>query len=242
MKKGRKAATILLFSRQEGCGSFLFGLIILFFVLLFFLPGCINGDGPLETVRGSGDVITEEREVSGFTAVSLQGIGQLEIDQTGTESLSITADDNLLPYIKTRVQGSNLIISIEGNTVFNNVTELTYHVTVDTINSVELEGAGNIVVNNLDVDKWAANLSGTGNITASGRADVQTVEIDGAGAYTADDLVSQEATVRHNGAGMAVVQVSDRLDVRIDGLGTVEYIGDPTVTQEINGLGTVRQR
>lgn len=214
------------------------GLIILSFALL----GCINGDGPLETVRGSGDVVTEERVVSGFTAVSLQGIGQLEIDQTGTDSLSITADDNLLPYIETRVEGGKLIISLEGNTVFNNVTELTYHVTVNTINSVELEGAGSIDVSNLDVAEWQVNLSGTGSITAAGHADEQTIEIDGAGSYTADDLASEVTAVQLNGAGTAVVQVSDQLDVQIDGLGTVEYIGDPTVTQEINGLGTVRQR
>lgn len=216
--------------------------VIFMVALLSLFSGCINDGGPLETVRGSGNVITEGREVSGFTAVSLQGIGQLEIDQTGTESLSITADENLLPYIETSVRGGKLIISVQGNTLFNNVTELTYHVTVDTIDSVELDGAGSIEISHLDADDWQVNLDGTGNITASGQANKQTVEINGAGAYTADELTSEEVTVRHSGAGMVVVQVSDQLDVRIDGLGTVEYIGDPTVTQTINGLGTVRQR
>ncbi|MAT99721.1 MAG: DUF2807 domain-containing protein [Anaerolineaceae bacterium] len=216
--------------------------VILIIALLGFFAGCTDDNGPVETVRGSGNVITEGREVSGFTAVSLQGMGKLQIDQTGSESLSITADDNLLPYIETRVRGNKLIISVQGNTLFSNVTELTYHVTVANIDSVELDGAGEIEVSHLDADEWQVNLDGTGSITASGQANKQTVEIIGAGAYTADELASQEATVRHSGAGMAVVQVSNQLDVRIDGLGTVEYIGDPEVTQTINGLGTVRQR
>jgi hypothetical protein len=37
------------------------------------------------------------------------------------------------------------------------------------------------------------------------------------------------------------VRVAKRLDVRISGLGTVRYHGDPTVTQSISGSGTVTQ-
>lgn len=216
--------------------------VIFMIVLTSLVTACIGSNGLAETIRGSGSVVTEERVVSGFTAVSLQGIGELVIDQTGSESLTITTDDNLLPYIETQVRGGKLIISIQDNMLFNNVTGLTYHVTVNTINSVELDGAGSIQINDLDTDDWRVSLAGTGNITVSGQVDTQTVEIDGAGAYTADELASRETTVEQNGAGMVVVQVSEQLDVRIDGLGTVEYIGDPTVKQTINGLGTVRQR
>ena len=216
--------------------------IVFIVVLMSLITACISSAGPVETIQGSGNVVTEERVVSGFTAVSLQGVGELIIDQTGSESLSITADDNLLPYIETRVRGGKLIIRIQDKTLFNNVTELTYHVTVNAIDSVELDGAGNVEVSHLDTNNWRVNLSGTGSITASGKADKQDIEINGAGTYTADELTSQEATVRHSGAGMVVLQVSDQLDVHIDGLGTVEYIGNPTVTKTINGLGTVRQR
>ncbi|MCA9875750.1 MAG: DUF2807 domain-containing protein [Anaerolineales bacterium] len=217
-------------------------LVSLTIAFLGLFTAC-NGNGdPMKTVSGSGNVITEERPVSGFTAVLLQGFGQVVIDQTDKESLSITADDNLLPYIETSVQEDKLIISVKGNTLFNNVTELTYHVTVESIDSVELDGAGSIEVSHLDTDDFQVNLNGAGNIAVFGRADKQTVEIDGAGAYIAEDLISQEATVRHRGAGVAVVNVSDQLDVRIDGLGTVDYIGDPDVTQKINGPGAVQQR
>jgi len=47
--------------------------------------------------KGSGRVVTETREVGGFTKVELSGSGELTIEKTGTESLSISAEDNLLP-------------------------------------------------------------------------------------------------------------------------------------------------
>lgn len=215
---------------------------ILIVALTGLLVACRSAGDSIETIRGSGNVTTEARDVSGFTSVSLQGMGQVVIDQAGSESLTITADDNFLPYIETRVRGRQLIISTRNHTVFTNVTDLTYHVTVNTLDSVELDGLGSIQVSHLDADKWRVDLAGGGSITVSGKVDAQTIEMNGAGAYTADALASREAVVRHSGAGLVVVQVSEQLDVRIDGVGTVEYIGSPTVKQTINGLGMVRQR
>jgi hypothetical protein len=38
------------------------------------------------------------------------------------------------------------------------------------------------------------------------------------------------------------VKVSDTLDARVSGAGTVFYIGNPQVTKEVSGVGTVKQR
>src|SRR5690349_18517826 len=57
-----------------------------------------NGDffvGPSE--RGSGHVVSETREVSGFDSVSLAYPAQVLIKQGNAESLKIEAEDNLLP-------------------------------------------------------------------------------------------------------------------------------------------------
>lgn len=217
--------------------------VLLVLTLMGLLTACtiVQGDGT-NIVRGSGDVVTEEREVSDFTSVSLQGVGKLVIDQTGSESLTVTADDNFLPYIETEVRGRELIITIQENTTLSDITELTFYITVDSLDSLELTGAGDVELLHLENDTWDVNLSGAGNITVSGQVDTQTIVISGAGNYNGEDLISQEASVENSGAGMAVVQVSDSLDVNISGLGSVEYIGDPTVEQTITGLGTVHQR
>lgn len=216
---------------------------LLVLILLGLLTACtaVQGAGT-NIVRGSGDVVTEEREVSGFTSISLQGVGELVIDQTGSESLTVTADDNLLPYIETQVRGRELIITIQEDTTLSDITELTFHVTVDSLDSLELTGVGDVELLHLENDTWDVNLSGAGNITVSGQVDTQTIVISGAGSYNGEALISQAASIENSGAGMAIVQVSDSLNVNISGLGSVEYIGDPTVEQTITGLGTVHQR
>jgi hypothetical protein len=46
--------------------------------------------------------------VPSFSNVSLSGSGQVILEQTANESLTVTTDDNLLPYIKTEVKGNRL--------------------------------------------------------------------------------------------------------------------------------------
>jgi hypothetical protein len=205
----------------------------------------IERAGDLKTVAGSGNVVTETRPVSGFSAVSLRGMGSVIIDQNGSESLQISADDNFLPYLKTEVRGDTLYIEASDDAegvVFTNVTDLTFRINAAALEAIELAGAGSIEVNDLDTETWRVTVPGAGSITVSGRTAEQTVEMEGAGSYNAENLESQEATIRSSGAGMAVVRVSDKLDVTIEGLGSVQYIGSPVVTQEINGLGSVSQR
>ena len=54
-------------------------------------------------VGGSGKVETETRQVSGFTAIDLTGTGEVTIEQGETESLTIEADDNVLPALTSKV-------------------------------------------------------------------------------------------------------------------------------------------
>jgi Putative auto-transporter adhesin, head GIN domain len=73
-------------------------IVILFSVIV---NGCF---GP--SISGSGRVMSETRDVSGFSNVSFEGSGRLVIEEGGAESLTVTGDDNLLKYIETEVEGA----------------------------------------------------------------------------------------------------------------------------------------
>lgn len=220
------------------------GLLCLVWVAGSLLSGCTIAGGlaNLEMINGSGEVITETREVSGFSSVVLQGTGDVNIDVTGSESLSITADSNFLPYLETVVRGDTLFIRTTEEVVFSDITQLDFNITAASLESFELQGAGEVNIQNLDTDNWSVKLPGAGRIAVSGRTTEQRVELQGAANYDAPDLASEVATITSSGAGSAVVRVSDELDVTINGLGNVEYIGDPVVTEEINGVGNVTKR
>jgi hypothetical protein len=68
------------------------------------------------------NVFTETRSVRGFNTVTLEGSGQLVLEQAGTESLTITADDNLLPYLTSDVSDGHLTLGTKPGTNIDSST------------------------------------------------------------------------------------------------------------------------
>ncbi len=211
---------------------------------------------------GSGKVISQTRQVSGFTQVSLSGTGQLIIAQGNTESLTIDAEDNVLPFITTQVIGDTLQIDFKNDNFQKNVIPtqpIIYHLSVKTIHSIQLSGAGSVDAANLSTDNLSitssgagsvnlrsivaqtltAEISGIGGCDLSGRVADQTVNINGAGSYHAPDLESQNTTIVISGAGGATIWAKSSLNVTISGAGRVNYYDNPTIVKAISGIGSL---
>lgn len=203
-----------------------------------FIAGCtsITIDGG---TTGSGNVKTETRSVSGFSRVTLDGVGRLTIAQTGAESLSITTDDNILPNIDSTITGDTLHLGPKPGSAVVNVARLDYRLTVKNLSALSVSGAAAVDASGIDATSLTVSLSGAGDFTVAGRADTQDVELSGAGSYKARDFATKTATVRVSGAGSAAVAVSDRLDAHVTGVGSITYYGNPSVTRDISGVGTI---
>ncbi len=105
---------------------------------------------------------------------------------------------------------------------------------------ISLSGAGNIDISDLNVASLDATLSGAGNFSLAGVAPDQTALLAGLGSYQAGDLESARVTVEVAGASGATVWATESLKVIISGAGSVEYYGSPQVSQDVNGVGSVR--
>jgi hypothetical protein len=193
-------------------------------------------------ITGSGKVVTESRSVSGFNSLVVNGAGKVFIDRTGTESLAITTDDNMLPYIVTQVRDGKLTIEFKSNVVPNSLTDLTFRLTVKDLQAIEVNGAVALEGKGIEASQMAVNVSGAGAVKLDGKVDQLTVTISGSGAHNSENMECKRATVTNNGVGTAVVRVSDELNATINGVGFIEYIGSPKVTKGGYGLGVVNQR
>ena len=194
-----------------------------------------------DTLRETNNVMSEARDVSGFNEVELKGVGNLSLEQTGSESLTVEAEEDVLPKIRTEVENKRLIISPERNTSINTNKPINYKLAVKDLNTLEVSGSGNVEAKDINTDELAVTIGGAGDVEIRGSADSQEVEISGSGEYRAGDLESKEATIDVRGSGLATVNVSDELEADVSGSGSVEYIGDPMVQQEVSGAGEVRK-
>lgn len=222
-------------------------------------------------IKGSGNIIVEDRKVSGFDKILVTGVGKVIITQGDSESLSIETDDNLMEYIETKVNGNTLEIGFKddigfssngGQAALDPSDGFTFRVSVIDLEAILLSGAAKFEVEKLKTDQLRINLSGAGDVTVSdlnanlldvvvsgagdieliGKVEVQNVLLSGFGRYQAFDLESQEADVTISGAGGADVWVTEKLALTISGAGDVNYYGSPTVTPDISGLGRIQSQ
>lgn len=215
--------------------------------------------GPGE--RGSGNVITETRDVSGFDRIEISYPATVLVSQGSKESLKIEAEDNLMPNLKTQVRNGRLEVFYrrEGNKHVNPTKIVKITIVVKDLSDMDFSSAGELVVEKLKTDTLEVSLSGAGNVelediqvralrmsmsgagsaTASGVADDLQVSISGFGDFKGGDLHNKDASVDISGAGSATVWVDHELSAEVSGAGSVNYYGSPTVTRQISGVGGV---
>jgi hypothetical protein len=190
--------------------------------------------------RGSGQITSESRQVSGFSKVELSGSGELTLEQTGTESLTISAEENLLPKLTSEVSDDTLVLRSTSNAKIIPTQPIKYSLTVKDLSGLAVSGSGSVTMSKLATAALSTNISGSGAVTASGTADQQDLKISGSGRYQAEQLTSKTVKVDMSGSGVASVHASDALDLHMSGSGTLTYTGDPKqVTQQISGSGKV---
>ena len=210
----------------------------------------------------------ENRDVSGFHSVVLREFGELILSQGDRESLSIEADDEILPKIITEVNDGVLQIGI-GRSWLDRVTEaisstvssqpIRFRLQVCDLKelivrgaalvkasrietdhlSLVLRGAGRVEIGNLTARSLSVRLPGAGEITIAGSVVDQDVEIRGVGSYTAPRLACRTGSIVLAGAGKALLRAEDKLNIVLRGIGSVDYYGRPEISKSVSGLGTV---
>jgi hypothetical protein len=190
--------------------------------------------------RGSGTMAIETRDVSGFSEVDLSGSGTVLVSVTGTESLTVEAEDNILPLLTTEVRDGRLVLGASQS--ISPTRDIVYTVTVINLEAVTVSGSGSVTAVDVAAHAFEVDISGSGTVTPEGVSERLDVSISGSGAFKGEALVSATGTVSVSGSGGAVVNATDDLDAGVSGSGTVEYIGDPEVSTSISGSGEVSRR
>ena len=228
-------------------------IVSLFVIFGLAVAGCTV------SVRGSGSVVEEGREVAQFDRIALDGMGEIILTQGDDTSLVIEAEDNLMPYIKTTVRGDELTINIQSRRPIIPTEPIKFYVTTPDIEGVSVDGlglisaekiesgsiefsmngSGAVEIDELNADSLTVDIDGLGTIELAGRVDHQEIDINGSGNYDGKDIESETASIDIDGLGSATITVEDELEISIDGSGQVSYYGNPNVDKSVNGLGRI---
>ncbi|MFC1952120.1 head GIN domain-containing protein [Chloroflexota bacterium] len=166
---------------------------------------------------GSGNLETEERYFTDFTRVEVSSAFEVEIIQSDSFGVSITADDNLLKYVHVSKSGETLKIDVgRGGYNFNT---LEARITMIDLYGVDLSGATEGTVRGFSSSHdFSVELSGASslNMRDVSAGDVK-FGISGASSVTGDLTA---ADVRFDVSGASSIRLDGSAnDIVIDGSG-----------------------
>jgi hypothetical protein len=202
--------------------------------LVMWQLGCFEAG-----IGGSGNSTSETRQVGDFTSVSLNAVADVTISPGDKVQVTITADDNILPLLKTTVKSGTL--QIDSTQDYHSKSGVKIDIIMPSISTAVLNGVGNITINKVPSDSLDVQIHGTGSITASGSSPKLSASLAGVGNLNLSDWSAQQATVQVSGSGSAKVDASQSLDATVAGVGNIHYKNHPglQLSTHVSGVGNV---
>jgi hypothetical protein len=206
----------------------------------------------------------QTRNVSGFSSIASGGPFNVHVKIDGTESLKISASQDVMDEIQTVVENGKLEIKFKNSHYMNheNIGTVDVYVTAKSLSSlanagsgsikvdgtvtgenvsITLSGAGNIT-SSIKSGKLHASISGSGSIHLDGSADEVKVSISGSGEMRGKELKAGSASVSITGSGNVYLAADKDISAHIIGSGSVVYSVNATVSDSKTiGSGEVRK-
>ena len=189
-------------------------------------------------VTGSGNIVTDRRDVSGFKGLDVGGIFKVQATAQSEYGVEVVVDDNIAPMIKTEVTGGILHIDLDGHVKTRG--PILVRVSAPDLESIEASGASNVSVSNLNNDSLSVNTSGASKISLSGETAKLTVDVSGASNINAGGLKAVDANVEASGASHVDVFATGKLYTDASGASRITYSGAPSsVDRKTSGASSV---
>jgi len=201
-------------------------------------------------IKGSGKQVTENRNITAFSKIDISGGFKINIKQDSSLALSVMADENLMKYIRTEVNGNKLRIFTRKN--FCTDAPIMVNVGIKQLEeikgsgAVELTSEGRVNVNNLkldfsgaskiDLDLSAADVKtearGATELNLKGQAASHTVDVSGVGRLHALNFVVGNYKIESSGSANIEINVLKSLVTNTSGVSNIQYRGNPTKVEE----------
>jgi hypothetical protein len=183
---------------------------------------------------------SEVRELGAFDEVVWEAAGELSVEPSQRERLSIEAEPAVLAKIVAEVRERRLRIGFAPGFVQTR-HPIRFRLETRELVALELRGSGLVRIAPLSTPKLLLALKGSGDLqVAALRARSLEVRLSGAGNVAIDGGQVRDAQVSIGGSGQVRVPASERLTAGIAGSGELLYRGRPQIAQSITGAGSIR--
>lgn len=211
-------------------------LTVLFLLLL--TSSCLQG---LLCIRGEGNFSQEYRNPGNFTGISNSTSIDVIYKKADTTGVLVEAEENLLYYIVTEVNGNSLTIRTRqhsGCLFFNEKPLIT--VTSPLINNIISSGSGNMFVQELTGENVDILSTGSGDINCESiEANDFSVKLSGSGNINCNEISGLYSKTVITGSGdLSLNGICNNADMTVTGSGSIYGITYMLATADITISGS----
>jgi hypothetical protein len=205
------------------------------FVCLSALSGCERGE----------EMTLESADLGTFKAIDFNGAGKVVINVGEPSGVNIEGGSRAVKHLRIYVENETLHVRPTNAhwSWIDSPQQLTLTIGAPELKSLETKGAGSIDIKGFKGGEHRVVIAGAFNIEAQGELDRLDIALHGAGNVDYSQTTAQEAKVIVKGAGNVEVRPVKLLDATVQGVGAVQYIGEPDkVESAIHGLGAIQPK
>lgn len=214
-------------------------------------------------IKGEGDIITKQNDVSGFNGVHVSAPIKVNIVVGGTTaSCFFKGQENIIQHLTAKLNGTVLEIATDINNIsFKTIEPIEANIAMPALERLKISGSsdakvtGNIVgdaffltvngagdatIQNIQVRDCKVDISGSGDLAiSSGRAEAIEYIVSGAGDIKAFGFAGKDVKASVSGAGDMEVYAETNLEAKVSGAGSITYKGAPKVNSRVSGAGSI---
>ena len=225
-------------------------------LLTLSITSCNGNLNLIDGIDGSGNVVTEKRNIeTPFTKIQASTGVEVILEQGSPSEVEVEVDDNLMKYIVTRVENGTLIVKIDGN--INTMESAIVRVKTKTIEGLEstsgatirskstLRGtnlkvkssSGSTINTDLEYEKVSCESSSGSEIKLSGKALALDTKSSSGSEIDAKDLAANEITAQSTSGSNTTVNPIVLLNAKASSGSSIDYIKEPkkVIKEETSG-------
>lgn len=216
---------------------------------LVALLGALSAVGCSQTVRGSGPLTKESRQVGAFHGIRVGGAFQVTVKRGSKTSVTIEAQKSLLSRITTRIDAGQLIIETRGS--MSTDQPFRAYITTPNLDAIDVNGAVHLKSDPMSASQisvsasgasevnWTirtksltAGLSGASQVQLFGSTDTLNAKLSGASQLMAGRLIANSVKIDASGASQANVHAEHTLKAEASGGSQIRYSGKPVLVHK----------
>jgi hypothetical protein len=206
-------------------------------LLAAYLSACSNAND--DSIVGNNDIQSIQRKTISFDKLKVSDSFAVDVVAGLPQQISIKTDSNIAPLITTKVKDGILMIHYKSKQHVAPSNMPIIHISVDTLNGIEVSGASKINVKQIKSADFSINTSGANSTTVAGETTSLKINTSGVSKINTKYLRADNVTLQSSGATDTQVTAIKTLDITISGGGKIQYFGKPDIIQKISGVGEV---